>query len=87
MIKSEIRTTEYCVIVMPRHREQSPICYKGYAIDKEEAANAVFCPDWHKEVLDVKRSDEVEWNDDSVKKYWKLYGKPTDYINTEIRLF
>ena len=31
MVKSEERTTEYYVIVQPRHREHSPICYKGYA--------------------------------------------------------
>ena len=37
MVKSEERTTEYYVIVQPRHREQSPICYKGYAKDEEEA--------------------------------------------------
>lgn len=60
MVKSVERTTEYCVIVRPRHREQSPYCYKGYAKDEEEAASAVFNSDWHKEVLDVKVSNEIE---------------------------
>ena len=87
MIKSEERTTEYCVIVQPRHREQSPYCYKGYAKDEEEAASAVFDSDWHKEVLDVKTSDELEWNTDIAKRYWEMYGEPTEVIDTEIRLF
>lgn len=87
MIKSENRTTEYCVIVQPRHREQPPVCYKGYAKDKEEAVNAVINADRHKEVLDVKVSDKLEWNTDTAKLYWKMYGKPTDNIDTEVRLF
>lgn len=81
MIKSEKRTTEYCVIVQPRHREQSPICYKGYAKDKEENS------DWHKEVLDVKVSYKIEWNTDTAKRYWNMYGVPTGTNHTEIRLF
>ena len=87
MIKSKERTTEYCVIVQPRHRGQSPICYKGYAKDEEEAVNAVFNSDWHKEVLDVKVSNEIKWNSETVKKYWKEYGEPTGKIDTKIRLF
>lgn len=87
MIKSKERTTEYCVIVQPRHREHSPICYKGYAKDEEEAASAVFNYDWHKEVLDVKTSNIIEWNSETVKKYWEKYGVPTGKIDTEIRLF
>ena len=87
MIKSEERTTEYYVIVQPRHREHSPICYKGYAKDEEEAASAVFNSDCHKQVLDVKVSDEIEWNSETAKKYWKEYGEPTGKIDTEIRLF
>ena len=87
MIKSEKRITEYCVIVQPRHREQSPYCYKGYAKDKEEAASAVFNSDCHKGVLDVKVSDEIEWNSNTARKYWNEYGAPTEKIDTEIRLF
>ena len=87
MIKSKERTTEYCVIVQPRHREHSPICYKGYAKDEEEAASAVFDSDWHKEVLDVKAINKIEWNSDTAKKYWEKYGVPTGKIDTEIRLF
>ena len=87
MVKSVERITEYCVIVRPRHREQSPYCYKGYAKDEEEAASAVFNSDWHKEVLDVKVSNEIEWNSETVKKYWKEYGEPTEKIDTEIRFF
>ena len=87
MIKSKERTTEYCVIVQPRHREHSPLCYKGYAEDEEEAASAVFNSDWHKEVLDVKVSNEIEWNSETAKKYWKEYGEPTEKIDTKIRLF
>lgn len=87
MVKSKERTTEYYVIVQPRHREQSPICYKGYAKDEEEAVNAVFNSDWHKEVLDVKVSNEIKWNSETVKKYWKEYGEPTKDIDTEVKLF
>lgn len=87
MIKSEERQTEYYVIVQPRHREHSPYCYKGYAKDEEEAASAVFDSDWHKEVLDVKVSNEIKWNSETAKKYWKEYGEPTEIIDTEIRLF
>ena len=87
MIKSEERTTEYYVIVQPRHREHPPICYKGYAKDEEEASNSVFNSDWHKEVLDVRVSDELEWNDETAKKYWKKYGEPTEEIETEVKLF
>ena len=72
MIKSKERTTEYYVIVQPRHREQSPICYKGYAKDEEEAVNAVFNSDWHKEVLDVKVSYKIEWNTDTAKRYFQF---------------
>ena len=87
MIKSKERTTEYYVIVQPRHREHSPICYKGYAKDEEEAASAVFNSDCHKEVLDVKVSNEIKWNSETVKKYWKEYGEPTNRIDAEIRSF
>ena len=87
MIKSEERTTEYYVIVQPRHREHPPICYKGYAKDEEEASNSVFNSDWHKEVLDVRVSDELEWNTETIKSYWKWYGIPTENIETDIRLF
>ena len=51
MIKSKERTTEYCVIVQPRHREHSPICYKGYAKDEEEAQ------EFKKFVQSIKPSD------------------------------
>lgn len=87
MVKSVERTTEYCVIVRPRHREQSPYCYKGYAKDEEEAASAVFNSDWHKEVLDVKVSNEIEWNSETAKKYWNEYGEPTENVETEVELF
>ena len=87
MIKSKERTTEYYVIVQPRHREQSPVCYKGYAKDEEEAVNAVFNSDWHKEVLDVKVSYKIEWNTDTAKRYWKMYGEPTEVIDTNVNLF
>lgn len=87
MIKSKDRTTEYCVIVRPRHREQSPTCYKGYAKDEEEAACAVFNYDCHKEILDVKKSDEIEWDSDTVKKYWNMYGEPTENIEIDMELF
>lgn len=88
MIKSKERMTEYCVIVRPRHREQSPICYKGYAKDEEEASCAVFNPDWHKEILDVKKSDEIVWNIDTAKMYWEKYGKfIRNNINLGINLF
>lgn len=87
MIKSRDRAIQYCVIVRPRHREQSPICYIGYAKDEEEAINAVFNSDWHKEVLDVKISNEIEWNADTARMYWKMYGKPTENIETDVELF
>lgn len=87
MIKSEERTTEYCVFIRPRYREHPPICYKGFAKDEEEAANVVFNSDLHKEVLDVKISDEIEWNSDTAKKYWKMYGEPTENIETDMELF
>ena len=81
MIKSEERNTEFCVIARPRYRDHPPICYKGYAKDKVEAANAVFNSDWHKEILDVKSSCEIEWNNNTIKEYWKKYGEPFDGIN------
>ena len=87
MIKSKERTTEYYVIVQPRHREHSPICYKGYAKDEEEAASAVFNSDCHKQVLDAKASNEIEWNTDTAKRYWKMYGEPTEVIDTNVNLF
>lgn len=87
MIKSAERATEYCVIVQPRHREHQPICYRGYAKDEEESASVVFDSDWHKEVLDVRVSDELEWNAETAKKYWKKYGEPTEEIETEVKLF
>lgn len=87
MIKSEERTTEYCVIIQPRYRERPPYCYKGYAKDTEEAINAVFNPEWHKEVLDVKSNCDITWNSDTLKKYWEMYGEPKDYVETEVRLF
>ena len=87
MVKSEERTTEYYVIVQPRHREQSPYCYKGYAKDEEEAASAVFNSDCQKQVLDVKVSDEIEWNSNTARKYWKEYGEKKKKNDTEIRLF
>lgn len=87
MMRSEERTTEYCVVIRPRHREQAPICYKGYAKDEEEAANAVFNPDWHKEVLDVKISDEFEWNTRTVKKYWKEYGNHAEDVEPDMQSF
>lgn len=87
VIKSEERTTEYCVIIRPRYRDHPPICYKGYAKNEEEAANAVFNPDWHKEILDVKYNCEIEWNFDIAKKYWKMYGEPTNNVDTKVYLF
>lgn len=89
MIKSKDRTTENCVIVRPRYREHSPICYKGYAKDEEEAACAVFNSDWHKEILDVKKSNEILWNLETVKLYWNMYGKPEEkYLQeNDIKLF
>ena len=87
MIKSEERTTEYCVIIQPRNREHPPICYKGYAKDEEEASSAVFDYEWHKEVLEVKVSDEIEWNSETAKRYWKEYGEPTENVETEVKLF
>lgn len=87
MIKSEERTIEYYVIIQPRHREHSPICYKGYAKDDEEASNAVFDSNFHKNVLDVKVSNEIEWNYETARKYWKEYGEPTEEIVTEVKLF
>lgn len=87
MIKSEERTTEYCVIIRPRHREHPPVCYKGYAKDEEEAVSSVFDADKHKEILDVKVSNEVEWNSDTVKKYWAEYGEPVEDVETELELF
>lgn len=87
MIKSEERTTEYYVIVQPRYREHPPICYKGYAKDKEEASNSVFNSDWHKEVLDIRVSNEIEWNSETIKSYWKEYGEPKENVETEIKLF
>lgn len=38
--------------------------------DEEEVASAVFNADWHKNVLDIKVSDETEWNSDTVRRYW-----------------
>ena len=87
MVKSEERTTEYYVIVQPRHREHPPICYRGYAKDEEEAVSAVFDSDWHKQVLDVKVSNKIKWNADTVNNYWQEYGEPTENIETEERLF
>lgn len=87
MVKSKDRTTEYCVIVRPRHREQAPICYKGYAKDEKEAVNTVFNPDWHKEIIDVKVSSDIEWNSDTIRKYWKEYGEPAENIKTDVELF
>ena len=87
MIKSKERTTEYYVIIQPRHREHPPICYRGYAKDEEEAVSAVFDSDWHKQVLDVKVSNKIKWNADTVNNYWKEYGEPTENIETEERLF
>ena len=87
MIKSEERTTEYCVITRPRYREHPPICYKGYAKDTEEAVKSVFDADKHKEILDVKVSNEVEWSSDTIKKYWAEYGEPTEDAETEVVLF
>ena len=87
MIKSEERTTEYCVIIQPRHREHPPICYKGYAKDKKEAMSTVFDSEWHKEVLDVRVSSELKWNVETIKSYWKWYGIPTGNIETDVRLF
>ena len=91
MIKSKERTTEYCVIAMPRHRENPPICYKGYAKDEEEAACAVFNSDWHKEILDVKKSKEIRWNLETIKMYWNMYGNfeinKYDLKDNEIKLF
>ena len=87
MIKSKERTTEYCVIVQPRHREHPPICYKGYARDEEEAVGAVFDSDWHKEVLDVKVSNEIVWDSNTINKYWSEYGEPTETAESEEILF
>ena len=87
MIKSKERKMEYCVIVQPRHKKHPPICYKGYAKNEEEAASAVASSDWHKEVLDVKFSNEIEWNSDTAKEYWKEYGEPTMNVKTEVKLF
>lgn len=87
MIKSEERATEYCVVIQPRHREHPPICYRGYAKDEEEAVSAVFDSDWHKQLLDVKVSNKIKWNADTVNNYWQEYGEPTENIETEERLF
>lgn len=87
MIKSEERKTEYCVIVQPRHREQSPYCFMGYAKNAEEAASTVLNSEWHKEVLDVKVSNEIEWNLATAKKYWEIYGEPKELFETEAILF
>lgn len=87
MIKSKERIVEYYVIVQPRYREHPPICYKGYAKNEEEAINAVFNSEWHKNILDVKASNEMEWDFDTVKKYWKTYGNPIKSINLNVYLF
>ena len=60
---------------------------RGETKDEEEAASAVFDSDWHKEVLDVKAINKIEWNSDTARKYWEKYGVPTGKIDTEIRLF
>lgn len=89
MIKSKDRATEYYVIVRPRYREHPPICYKGYAKDEREAVCAVFNSDWHKEILDVKKSNEIWWNLETVKLYWNIYGKSDEKYLEEnhIKLF
>lgn len=87
MVKSSERKTEYYVVIRPRHREQAPICYKGYAKNEEEAVSVVFNPDFHKEVLDVKTSDDIEWNHNTVKEYWKQYGEPAEKIEIDVQLF
>lgn len=36
---------------------------------------------------DVKASNKIEWNTDTAKRYWNMYGVPTGTNHTEIRLF
>ena len=59
----------------------------AHAKDEKEAMSAVFDYEWHREVLDVRVSDELEWNAETIKSYWKWYGIPTGNIETEVRLF
>ena len=58
-----------------------------YAKDEKEAISTVFDSEWHKEVLDVRVSDELEWNDETIKSYWKWYGIPTGNVEKDVRLF
>lgn len=89
MVRSEERKIEYCVIVMPRYRECPPICYKGYAKNEDEAENIVFNSNWHKEILDVKKSTEMQWNLETIKMYWSMYGRVIDekLKYSEVKLF
>lgn len=75
MFKSNERTVEYCVITRPWYGEHPPICYKGYAKDEEEAANVIFRSGRYKEILDVKKSNEIQWDCETIKRYWNMYGE------------
>lgn len=88
MIKSEERNTEYFVILRPRYREHPPICMRGWAKNEEDAMNGCFNSDWHKEVLDARTCSEMEWNQDTIKHYWDMYGTyVAEKATVKVKLF
>lgn len=65
---------EYAVIARDFYREHEPILFKVLAENKDEATNMAFKNDNLKEVLDVKLSNEIVWNEETKEKYWLLYA-------------
>lgn len=65
---------EYAVIARDFYREHEPILNKVLANNEEEASNMVFNNRDIKEILDVKLSSEINWNEEAKIKYWLMYA-------------
>lgn len=64
---------EYTVVTRPFYREQQPVLYTVLDNSVGEAASRVMNYRDVKEILDVKLSNEIVWDDETMEKYWVLY--------------
>lgn len=64
---------EYTVITRPFYREQQPVLYTVLDNSVGEAVSRVMNYRDVKEILDVKLSNEIVWDDETIDKYWILY--------------
>jgi hypothetical protein len=63
----------YSVIARDFYREHEPMIFDLNTDSIEQAAEIINRKDDIKEILDIKPSHLIEWNNETVNKYWSLY--------------